>query len=122
MSRVGLLAPRAELEAQEERSWVTRLGGEPISGLRPRRRARVAGVLRVVTYAPAGSRTALRAELFDGTGSVELCWTGRRSVLGIEPGRRLVASGMVAQGLPERAGCTIYNPRYELLVPRRSGA
>lgn len=120
MSR--LLASNGELAAQEERGWVARLGVGSIADLHPRRRARVAGVLRSVTYSPAGSTSALRAELYDGTGSVDLCWTGRRSVPGIEPGRRLVAGGMVAQLGPEQATYAIVNPRYELLAPRRTGA
>ena len=120
--RLGLLASHTELAAQEERSWVARLGVEPIRTLVPRRRARVAGVLRAVTYAPRGSSASLCAELFDGTASIRLCWTGRRAVPGIEPGRRLLAEGMVAGSAPDGPRLTIHNPRYELLVPKRTAA
>jgi hypothetical protein len=40
-----------------------------------------------------------------------LVWLGRRRIAGIEPGRRLVATGRVGfyNGRP-----AIYNPKYEL--------
>jgi hypothetical protein len=68
-------------------------------------------VLRSVTYRPKGRVPALVAELYDGSGSIDLVWLGRRDVAGIQPGRRIVASGMVCPGQRRN---TIYNPRYEL--------
>ncbi|HCX84798.1 MAG TPA: DNA-binding protein [Micrococcales bacterium] len=117
-ARVGWLASHAELQASEQRSWVERYQTEDIAALQPRHRSRVAGVLRSVTYAPVGSTTALRAELFDGTGSIELCWTGRRDVPGIVPGRRLLATGMVARGEARQARLLMFNPRYDLIATR----
>ena len=42
---------------------------------------------------------------------VRLVWLGRRTIAGIEPGRRLRASGLVSR-VDGRA--LIFNPRYEL--------
>lgn len=71
----------------------------------------LSGRLRTVTYSPRTHQPALEAELYDGTGSVTLVWLGRRSILGIEPGRRITVRGRVA----ERDGqLVIFNPYYEL--------
>jgi hypothetical protein len=75
----------------------------------------VAGQLRAVVLRPRAGVPSLEAELYDGTGSVTLIWLGRRRILGIDPGRALVARGRLTKqdGRP-----TIYNPSYEL----RAGA
>lgn len=106
-----LIASRAEIEAVDEQAVAFRRGSTPAAETRPRARAEVSGVLRAVTYRPQGKVPALVAELYDGSGSVDLVWLGRRDVAGIQPGRRVVASGMVCPG-PRRN--TIYNPRYSL--------
>lgn len=115
IARARLLASHAELEAHAQREWTEAIDVTPISAVTARTRVTVAGVLRSVSYAPKTSTTALRGELFDGTASLDLVWTGRREVLGIVPGRRLIASGMVAQSDNSRPRLVMYNPRYELL-------
>jgi hypothetical protein len=106
-----LLASQSEIEAVDEQRVAHERGTTLAAQTRPRSRAEVSGVLRSVTYRPEGNVPALVAELYDGSGSVDLVWLGRRDVAGIQPGRRLVASGMVCPG---RRRNTIYNPRYEL--------
>lgn len=106
-----LVASRAEIEAVDEQAVAHRRGGTLAADTRPRSRAEVSGVLRAVTYRPQGRVPALVAELYDGSGSVDLVWLGRRDVAGIQPGRRIVAAGMVSPGARRN---TIYNPRYEL--------
>jgi hypothetical protein len=71
----------------------------------------VAGTLRSVTLRPRAGVPSLEAELWDGTGSVQLVWLGRRTIGGIECGRSLIARGRltVAEGRP-----TLYNAEYEL--------
>ncbi len=110
----GLILPQHELHAEEERVEAVRLGGTPIGSLVPRHAATVCGTLRSVTLRPRAGVPALEAELFDGTGSLALVWLGRRQIAGIDPGRRMRASGMVS----EVDGRTVvFNPRYDL-VPR----
>ena len=106
-----LLASRAEIEAADEQRVAHRRGSTLAASTQPRARAEVSGVLRSVTYRPRGRVPALVAEVYDGSGSVDLVWLGRREVAGIEPGRRIAAFGMVCPG---RRRNTIYNPRYEL--------
>lgn len=113
--RRGFLASHEELRAREVARWVRPLGVRRIVDLEPRDRVEIAGTVRSVTYAPSGSIEPLRAELFDGSGSVELRWTGRREVPGIVPGRRLIAQGMVAAPEPTGSRLVVNNPRYTLL-------
>lgn len=115
--RTGLravLASRAEIEAREERAHAELQGCSAVGRLRSRTRTEVFGVLRSVTMRPRHRVPALEAELYDGTGSIQVVWLGQRQIAGIEPGRRLRLSGFVCQ----RDGrLTMFNPRYEL-APR----
>ncbi len=104
-------ASRSEMEAVDEQREAHRQGGTLAVNTRPRKRAQVSGVLRAVTYRPQDRVPALVAELYDGSGSVDLVWLGRRDIPGITPGRRILAAGMVCPGTRRN---TIYNPRYEL--------
>lgn len=110
----AVLASRAELEASEERAEAELHGCSAVGRLRTRTRTDVFGVLRSVTMRPRHRVPALEAELFDGTGSIQVVWLGQRRIAGIEPGRRVRLSGFVCQ----RDGrLTMFNPRYEL-APR----
>ena len=77
-------------------------------------RTTVQGRLRHVVYTPSESVPTVEAELFDGTGTIEIIWLGRRRIAGIEPGRTIQVTGRVGEhdGRP-----AIYNPRYELRPP-----
>jgi hypothetical protein len=110
----SVLASRAELEASEERRSTERSGCCAVRELKDRRRAELFGVLRSVTLRPRNNVPALEAELFDGTGSVQVVWLGQRRIAGVEPGRRVRLEGLVSvrDGRP-----VIYNPRYSL-VPK----
>lgn len=111
-ARIGaLLSSRAEIEAVEERAETRRQGTTEVADLVDRRRALVSGVLRSVTLRPRKGVLALEAGLYDGSGTLDLVWLGRREIAGIEPGRRVRVSGLVCV-LHSRA--TMFNPRYEL--------
>lgn len=69
------------------------------------------GTLRSVTLRPVDGITALEAELYDGSDSITLIWLGRRTIEGVEAGRRLTAHGRTGRRGEERV---LYNPRYEL--------
>lgn len=108
------LASRDEVAADEERRVAAlQTGTTPVSRLRSRRRATVTGVLRSVVLRPADRVQAVEAELFDGSGSVDLVWLGRRRIAGIEPGRRARAEGLVSD---VKGRHVMFNPRYELLA------
>ncbi len=72
------------------------------------------GRLRAVVYTPSETVPTLTAVLSDGSDVMELIWLGRRRIVGIEPGRRVLARGRVGDhnGRP-----AMYNPWYELLSP-----
>jgi hypothetical protein len=111
-----LAAPSQELFADEIRrtSFGEHLDADttPIERLEPRQLATVAGRLRTVVLRTDGRSPSVEAELFDGTGQVALVWMGRRRIVGLEAGTRLVATGRVAQLADGRL--VIYNPTYEL--------
>lgn len=113
--RTHLLAPLDTLESADVRAWAASLEAVPVSALVPRSRARIAGVVRAVTYAPQCERPELRARLYDGSAELDLVWVGRRELPGLEPGGRLVVVGMVAAGEPGSERCVMFNPRYELV-------
>jgi len=106
------VASQAEIEADEERQDAHRsVGCTPVDQLSNRSRASVSGVIRSVTLRPREGVPALEAELYDGSGSLDLVWLGRREISGIEPGRRLKIEGLVCLVDGRR---TVFNPRYEL--------
>ncbi|MFC3491377.1 OB-fold nucleic acid binding domain-containing protein [Glycomyces rhizosphaerae] len=111
-----LAVPSQELFADEIRR--TSLGElldadtTPVERLEPRQLAAVAGRLRTVVLRTDGRSPSVEAELFDGTGQVALVWMGRRRIVGLEAGTRLVARGRVAQLSDGRL--VVYNPTYEL--------
>jgi amino acid transporter len=112
-----LLASREALHAAEIMQEISELPAHPvlqpipIADSRHREIVNVAGTLRAVTLRPRGGSLTMEAELWDGTGRVLLVWLGRRDIVGIEPGRKIVVRGRLTSMKGERA---IYNPSYEL--------
>lgn len=106
-----IVASQDELVAGEELAESLATGCTPVAHLTDRHRANVSGVLRSVTVRPREGVRALEAEMYDGSGVLELVWLGRREIAGIEPGRRLRVEGMVCERDGRR---TIFNPCYEL--------
>ncbi|UNX53381.1 OB-fold nucleic acid binding domain-containing protein [Georgenia sp. TF02-10] len=109
-----LAASREELEAADELAICRAHGATPVAEVQPRRPARVYGVVSALTYRPRGQAPALVARLYDGSGTMDLIFLGRHEVPGIEPGRRLLAEGMV---LDDRGRLAIFNPAYRLSPP-----
>jgi hypothetical protein len=100
-----------EHEAHELQKGCVQLGAVPVTELTDREMVRVAGTLRTVTLRPRAGVPALVAELYDGSGTINLVWLGRRQIPGIEPGRAVIASGRVTRDHDQPV---IFNPRYEL--------
>jgi amino acid transporter len=109
--RSRLTAARDVLQAEELRAEVGQLSATPIAECLSHEVVHVAGTLRTVTLRPRGASLTMEADLWDGTGTITLVWLGRREILGIRPGRRIVAHGRVARIRDE---LVIYNPSYEL--------
>lgn len=77
----------------------------------------VVGRVRTVLTGGGDTFLGVTAEVVDGSGALDVCWLGRRSIPGIDTGRCLAVTGRVG----ERDGHKImFNPRYELLTGRSS--
>ncbi|MER5806646.1 OB-fold nucleic acid binding domain-containing protein [Streptomyces sp. NPDC002033] len=96
----------AELQQAAEAAGCTR-----ICDCHDRQIVKVTGTLRTVTLRPRAGVPALEAELFDGSAALDVVWLGRRSIVGIEPGRRMIASGRISMSHGRRV---LFNPKYEL--------
>ena len=100
-----------ELESEELREDAETAGCTRIGDCKDRQVVTVTGTLRTVTLRPRAGVPALEAELFDGSAALDVVWLGRRSIVGIEPGRRLIASGRISMSRGRRV---LFNPKYEL--------
>jgi RecG-like helicase len=109
-----LTASAHHLDAEELRDEVDKQRCTHVGDLERGERATVTGRLRHVVYTPAENVPTLEAELYDGSAAIDLVWLGRRRIAGIEPGRRIKATGRIGvhEGRP-----AIYNPWYELIAP-----
>ena len=101
-----------ELEAEDLKHRAENAGAQPVAECVDRMPATVFGTVRALTIRPRAGTPALEAELYDGSGVVTLVFVGRRTIAGIEPGRRMRATGRVTTNEGRRL---IFNPRYELL-------
>lgn len=102
----------AEVEAEQLRQSSQSEGSVAVCDCHVGSKAKVKGVVRSMIIEPSDTLPSLEAVVFDGTGSVKLIWMGRRRIMGVDPGRRIRATGRVS-GRP--GAPVIYNPRYELL-------
>ncbi|MEV6651488.1 OB-fold nucleic acid binding domain-containing protein [Streptomyces sp. NPDC051219] len=96
----------AELQEDAEATGCTR-----ICDCHDREIVKVTGTLRTVTLRPRAGVPALEAELFDGSAALDVVWLGRRSIVGVEPGRKMIASGRISMSHGRRV---LFNPKYEL--------
>jgi hypothetical protein len=112
---VALGQSRSEAEANELRERLTddQISHDvaPLSTCSPGDVVSVMGTIRSVTIRPAGRAPGTDIEIFDGSGSVNVVWMGRRRMAGIQPGRGIVVHGRMTCTTDNP---TIYNPRYEL--------
>ena len=106
-----LTAEASELEAAQLAEAVPHAGATTIATSPDREHVCLTGTLRSVVLRPRAGVPVLEAEMWDGTGSVTVSWLGRRSIPGIEPGRRILVRGRIT---PAPHGRTVYNPIYEL--------
>jgi hypothetical protein len=106
-----LSTSQQDLESEELQEDAEASGCTRIAECNDRQIVRVTGTLRTVTLRPRAGVPALEAELFDGTAPLDVVWLGRRSIAGIEPGRRLIASGRISMSHGRRV---LFNPKYEL--------
>lgn len=106
-----LAADKSVLDAEELQDQLAVNGATPVATCPDRDRVCLAGTLRTVTLRPRGGVPALEAELWDGSGTVNVIWLGRRRIGGVEPGRSIVVRGRITMADGRRV---IFNPVYEL--------
>jgi hypothetical protein len=110
-----LTASDEEMDARELQRDVVKCGAMPAGQCHRGQVVSVSGRLRTVAYTPRTNLPTLEADLYDGSDVVTLVFLGRRSIVGIEPGRQLTARGRIALRDDRKV---IYNPFYELEAPR----
>src|SRR3954464_10845474 len=106
-----LSSSQEELHSEELQEETRAVGCTRIKDCSDRQIVSVTGTLRTVTLRPRAGVPALEAELFDGSAALDVVWLGRRSITGIEPGRKLIASGRISMSRGRRV---LFNPKYEL--------
>lgn len=102
-----------ELQDDERRKAAKAEGAQAVCDCRDREYVHLVGVLLTVTINPPGDHHWFEADLTDGSGHVRLVWMGRRSIRGVDAGRRIRVEGRLSYVDGVR---TLYNPRYELLA------
>jgi hypothetical protein len=109
--------PVEELDREKLRSYCTERGQVcAIADLVPREVVVVVGEISSIRVVPHDGSPWLEAVISDGKDVLIVMWTGRRSIPGVTPGRRLVVEG---RAMPTRPGSTrlkLMNPAYELLA------
>jgi hypothetical protein len=98
-------------DARELRQGTRKAGLLCIADAPLREKVVVQGTLKTVTLRPRGGVPALEAELYDGTGSINVIWLGRRRISGISPGRSIRVAGRIGEQDGDRI---MFNPRYDL--------
>lgn len=110
--RQRLTASTTDLHHGSLRATWDAVDSTPIADVVERRTAVVGGEVQGSRVVPRANSPALEITMHDGTGRAVAVFTGRRSIGGITPGRR-----MLVEGVPRREGAHLVfvNPAYTLL-------
>lgn len=100
-------------EAADEDRTRERRGTIAIREVRNRQRVTLFGSLLSMTYPAKTGEAVLIATLYDGTGSMELRWPGRRSIPGLSVGEHIEVEGTA--GL-QGDHLVIVNPLYRIIA------
>jgi hypothetical protein len=103
--------PVDERDREALGEWCSATGCSRLDDVPYRTPVRLAGEVRSVRIVPRAGAPALEANVNDGRGTVTAVFLGRRKILGLSPGRRLVLEGVVTRDREDRV---MYNPVYEL--------
>ncbi|MFN3601565.1 MAG: OB-fold nucleic acid binding domain-containing protein [Dietzia sp.] len=110
-----LTAPLESLDAVDLAGVVRGTGCSTVESAQRGQLVTLAGRVRTVLSGGGEQFLGVTAELYDGSGAVDVCWLGRRSIPGIDTGRFVKVTGRIGV----RDGQKImFNPRYELLSGR----
>jgi hypothetical protein len=107
-----LTKPIEELDREELEAYCSSLGATPLDAIELRRPITVAGEVRSLRIVPRAGADAVEVTVNDGRGSVIAVFLGRRRILGVSPGRKVLLEGVVAG---EGKRHVMFNPIYRLL-------
>jgi hypothetical protein len=109
-----------ETRADNLRDWTATIrGAVPIAELKPRERAKVAGVIQNIRIDPREGSGSIEATIIDGTGQMVARWLGRDRMPGIGLGMGLLIEGMC--GVGDEGELVILNPEYDLVADPETG-
>lgn len=110
--RRRLTASVEDLDAARLQDRYAGLGLTNIGSMTCRVPVRVGGEIKQLRVVPRAGSPSLQAVLSDGSGEMEIVFTGRRSLGGVHPGRGILIEGVAHQ---EKGRMVIVNPAYTLL-------
>jgi amino acid transporter len=111
--RPGLTASTEELErARLAKRFGGVQGSTAIMEATERQPMRVAGEITASRVVPRAGSPSLEITVSDGSGAVVAVYTGRRRILGLDPGRGVVLEGVARR---ENDQLVLVNPAYTLL-------
>jgi amino acid transporter len=109
----------AEPLAPAEKRSFRKPGVTPLGEVVHRQRTTVAGRIKNVRVQPWAGVPTFECTLVDPTGALTIVFLGRRSVAGLEPGAKLVASGAIGT---YQGRLAMLNPSYELVAASNRSA
>jgi hypothetical protein len=116
----GLSRTPEETRADNLRAWMLTIPNVvPIADLKPRERARVAGVIQNIRIDPREGSGSIEATIIDGSGHMVARWLGRDRMPGIGLGMGLVMGGMCGVGTDGEL--VMLNPEYDLVADPETG-
>lgn len=107
-----LFSTAAELDADEMRQEAAEMGADAIEDVVSGQMTTLTGKLSAVIYRGESSVPMLEADLFDGSGHIDLKWIGRTRIRGINPGVSIAVRGRLVRS---KGRLTMFNPSYTLL-------
>jgi len=107
-----LTKPVEQLDQEQLDVFCRELDLAPLDSVEHRRPVRVGGEVRSVRIVPRAGADALEVTVSDSRGTVTAVFLGRRKILGVSPGRKIVLEGVIARDGRQQL---IYNPLYTLL-------
>lgn len=107
-----MFSTAAELDAEQMRLAAAESGADAIEDVVSGQMTTLNGVLQSILYSAEDKLPMLEADLFDGSGHIDLKWIGRRRIRGIEPGVGISVRGRLVKC---DGRMTMFNPIYTLL-------
>jgi len=98
----------------EIREWADSVPGSVrIASAPMRERVKIAGIIRRLTVLPMKDNESLEAHVSDGTGEVVIRFMGRRTIVGLGLGTKIVVEGVLGE---QHGILQMLNPQLELTL------